>query len=125
MNIDTPVKLIDYHFQRTDHLFAKLHIAYQGADMQINGEGNGRLDAAANALRTHLNRTFDIQYYSEHALTSGSTSKAVAYVKILDCTKKEQWGVGIHDDIIAASLQALCSALNRAIQQKEGNQSCQ
>lgn len=120
MNIATPIELMDYHFRRTDHLFAQLHIACDGKKMEIDGEGNGRLDAAANALRTHLHRSFDIQYYTEHALTSGSTSKAVAYVKILDCTHKEQWGVGIHDDIIAASLQALCSALNRAIQQKEG-----
>ena len=87
--------------------------------MELCGEGNGRLDAAANSLRTHLGRTFEIQDYSEHALSRGSSAKAVAYVKILDCTQKEQWGVGIHDDIIAASLQALCSALNRAIRQKE------
>ena len=120
MNVTTPVELIDYHFQRSDHLHAQLHVKYQNQDMEICGDGNGRLDAAANALRNHLKRTFEIQDYSEHALTSGSTSKAVAYVKILDCDHKEQWGVGIHDDIIAASLQALCSALNRAIAQKEG-----
>lgn len=119
MNVKTPITLQDYHFQRSDHLHAQLHITYDDQEMEINGDGNGRLDAAANALREHLNRTFEIQHYSEHALTSGSSSKAVAYVKILDCTQKEQWGVGIHDDIIAASLRALCSALNRAIQQKE------
>lgn len=119
MNVHTPIELKDYQFQRSDHLHADLHITYQGTDMDIDGDGNGRLDAAANALRKHLHRTFEIQDYSEHALTSGSSSKAAAYVKILDCTGKEQWGVGIHDDIIAASLHALCSALNRAIQQKE------
>lgn len=119
MNVKEPIELKDYHFERSDHLHADLHITYQGTDMNISGDGNGRLDAAANALRHNLHRTFEIQDYSEHALTSGSTSKAVTYVKILDCTNKEQWGVGIHDDIIVSSLQALCSALNRAITQKE------
>lgn len=119
MNVSAPIELVDYHFQRSDHLHAQLHVTYQGQAMELCGEGNGRLDAAANALRTHLGRTFEIQDYSEHALSRGSSAKAVAYVKILDCTQKEQWGVGIHDDIIAASLQALCSALNRAIRQKE------
>lgn len=119
MNVQSPIELQDYHFQRSDHLHAELYIAYNGQPMEISGDGNGRLDAAANALRNNLNRTFEIQDYSEHALTSGSSSQAVAYVKILDCTGKEQWGVGIHDDIIAASLYALCSALNRAINQKE------
>ena len=119
MNVQTPIELLDYHFERDAHLHADLHVRYQGQELAISGDGNGRLDAAANALRQHLDRTFEIQDYSEHALSSGSTSKAVAYVKILDCTNKEQWGVGLHDDIIQASLYALCSALNRAIQQKE------
>ncbi|MCI9291753.1 MAG: 2-isopropylmalate synthase [Erysipelotrichaceae bacterium] len=119
MNVDCPIALIDYHFKRSDHLHADLHIQYNGSELEISGDGNGRLDAAANALRKNLDRSFEIQDYSEHALSSGSTSKAVAYVKILDCQGIEQWGVGIHDDIIAASLRALCSALNRAITQKE------
>lgn len=119
MNIETPIHLIDYEFERSDHMHCDMKIAYNGVEMNLAGDGNGRLDAAANALRTHLNRTFEVQDYSEHAMSSGSTSKAVAYVKILDCQGLQQWGVGIHDDIIAASIQALCSALNRAIKKKE------
>lgn len=122
MNVEAPIKLNDYHFVRTDHLMGTLSITYEGKEMDIIGRGNGRLDAVANALRNNLSRSFDIQDYTEHALTTGSTSQAVAYVKILDCQGKEQWGVGIHDDIIAASIIALFSALNRAITQKESKE---
>lgn len=121
MNVEAPIKLFDYHFVRSDDLLGTLSIEYNGECKDIIGRGNGRLDAVANALRKNLNKTFEIQDYTEHALTTGSTSQAVAYVKILDCRGMEQWGVGIHDDIIAASIKALFSALNRAIIQKEEN----
>lgn len=41
--------------------------------------------------------------YEEHALTQGTSSKAIAYV----CIKKENtvyWGAGIDEDIIKASI---------------------
>ena len=65
-----------------------------------------------------MNLTFDILDYKEHALSKGPSSRAVSYVKIIDCRKKNQWGVGLHDDIIASSVQALFSAINRAVAQQ-------
>lgn len=119
MNIAAPIDLLDYHFTRGEDIATTLHISYKGKEMDIEAHGNGRLDAVANALRNNLDRTFEIQDYSEHSLSSGSTSQAVSYVKIIDCDQNIQWGVGIHDDIIQASIKALFSALNRAIIQKE------
>lgn len=119
MNVTTPISLIDYHFIRSDIMMGTLSIDNNGKKMDIIGRGNGRLDAVANALRDNLGKSFDIEDYTEHALSQGSTSQAVAYVKIVDCRGKKQWGVAVHDDIIAASIMALFSALNRAITQKE------
>ncbi len=96
-----------------------LTLSYHGETMDITGRGNGRLDAVANAIRKNLHLTFDILDYNEHSLTSGSTSQACAYVQIFDCMNENRFGVGIHDDIIAASIYALTSAINRAILGKD------
>lgn len=79
----------------------------------IDSKGNGRLDSIANALREHLNLSFDILDYSEHALKNGSNAKAIAYVQI-ESNGKKYFGAGIDNDIIKASVYALVSALNRA-----------
>ena len=81
--------------------------------MSIDSKGNGRLDSVANALREHLNLSFDILDYSEHALKNGSNAKAIAYVQI-ESNSKKYFGAGIDNDIIKASVYALVSALNRA-----------
>ena len=80
----------------------------------IDSKGNGRLDSVANALREHLNLSFDILDYSEHALKNGSNAKAIAYVQI-ESNGKKYFGAGIDNDIIKASVYALVSALNRAL----------
>ena len=95
-----------------------MNITYEGKTQFITATGNGRLDAVSNALRDNMELTFDILDYKEHALSKGSSSRAVSYVKIIDCRKKNQWGVGLHDDIIASSVQALFSAINRAVAQR-------
>ncbi len=114
-NLNAPLEMMDYHFVRGDEMSVNLSITQDGIQKDITGKGNGRLDAVANALRSNLGLTFDILDYSEHSLAKGSNSQAVAYVQIDDCMNEERFGVGVHDDIIAASIHALFSAINRAI----------
>ena len=77
------------------------------------GVGNGRLDAISNAIKQQLGISYSDLTYEEHALTRGSTSKAISYVSIADEKGNHVWGAGINDDIIASSIQALFSAVNR------------
>lgn len=122
MNINEPFKLMEYHFTQGDKVGCRACVEVDGTMQEIEGKGNGRLDALSNALRNHLNVTFEVLDYKEHATSVGSTSKAVSYVKIVDCRQKNQWGVGLDEDIIASSLKALFSALNRAVTQKRNEQ---
>lgn len=115
VNLNEPLEMIDYHFIRSEQMMVTLSIKYNGSQKDIMGRGNGRLDAVANALRQNLGLSFDILDYNEHSLSAGSSSKAVAYVEIMDCMEEDRFGVGVHDDIIAASIQALVSAINRAL----------
>jgi len=85
-----------------------------GKKETLRASGNGPLDAFCEALRSELGLTFTLQTYHEHALTKGSSSKAVSYIMITDGDNKEFWGAGVDTDIIVASIKALLSAMNRA-----------
>lgn len=113
VNAQAPYGLGDFHFNKEkDGFSCTLHMFDHGKLAASNGSGNGRLDAISNALRQEASLCFEILDYKEHALTRGSTSKAVSYVKVED-DHQVYWGVGIHEDIITASVQALFTAINR------------
>lgn len=116
ININTHVNLVDYHFVRKpDSIKALLTIESDETVKDISAEGNGRLDAVSNAIKRHLGIEYSNLTYTEHALSTGSTSKAVTYVSITDSDGKTHWGAGVHNDIIAASICALISAINKKL----------
>ena len=116
VGINAPVELVDYHFvRRGETIKAIITINQNGETYDISAEGNGRLDAVSNAIKKHLCIDYTNLTYTEHALTSASTSKAVTYVSITFGDGKTVWGAGVHDDIIASSICALMCAINRKI----------
>ena len=114
VNVNEPLQLIDYHFTRTPDIHTVVTVKVNGEQKDIDAKGNGRLDAVSNALKENLGMDYSIHTYTEHALQEGSTSQAVAYVGITLPDGKVSWGAGVNDDIIAASIQALFSAINRS-----------
>ncbi len=116
VGINSPIELLDYHFvRRGDTIKAIITINQNGDACDVSAEGNGRLDAVSNAIKKHLNIEYTNLTYTEHALTSDSSSKAVTYVSITFGDGKTVWGAGVHDDIIASSICALMCAINRKI----------
>ncbi len=114
VNINAPLSLVDYHFVRSgDSIKALITVEHNGEIKDIAAEGNGRLDAVSNALKKNLGISYSNLTYTEHALEQGSSSQAVSYVGITDDRGKVSWGAGIHDDIIASSICALFSAINK------------
>jgi len=85
-----------------------------GEEVWVDAVGNGPLDAFCEGLRKTLNLNFKLHAYHEHALTRGSSSKAVTYIEIIDQDKGSWWGAGVDSDIIISSIKALLSALNRS-----------
>lgn len=118
VNVNGPLEKVDYHFKRDEDtsvtdIRVSLSLKENGEEKEIVAYGNGRLDAVANAL--HANGIlFSNLTYEEHALDMGSTSKAVSYVSIQLPGGDVCWGTGLEDDIIASSISALFSAVNRA-----------
>jgi 2-isopropylmalate synthase len=86
----------------------------QGPGATIRPSATVPLDAFCTALRDGLGLQFVLHSYHEHALTRGSSSKAVSYIEILDQDKESWWGAGVDTDIIVASIKSLLSALNRS-----------
>ncbi len=123
VNVFDPIDITDASFQKVpdydkselpDGIRVDINVTIKNKQYEFDSLGNGRLDAISNALKKSP-YTFDYEFitYSEHALTSDSSSKAVAYIAIAARDGRIFWGVGTHDDIILASVNALVSALNR------------
>lgn len=118
VNINSCIKLVDYHFVRTPEINVTLTVEIDGETKELKATGNGRLDAVSNAVKKQLGIEFSELTYEEHALTKGSSSQAITYVSITKPDGKKVWGAGIHDDIIASSINALFSAINRSLEEK-------
>jgi len=96
--------------QNIERLTLKLKCNGQGA--LLHGEGNGPIDAIVDALGLR----FDVLSYEEHSMGSGSDARAVAFVEITTPARATLFGVGLHENIVTASLMAILSAVNRALQ---------
>jgi len=88
-------------------------IYIDGREKALHASGNGPLDAFCTALKEDAGLEFTLHAYHEHALTKGSSSKAVSYIEVLDSKGEGWWGAGVDTDIIISSIKALLSALNR------------
>lgn len=111
------------HFKQNDGIMAEASISFGGKTTVVDANGNGRLDAVSNTLKQFFGISYELSTYEEHALSHGSSSKAIAYVGIT-CEGKNYWGVGMDEDIIKASISALVVAVNKLpqIQQNEEGQ---
>lgn len=95
-----------------DHEFTATASSLAGQS-SVRGLGAGPLDALADAFR-QVGVTVDVLSYAEHAVASGSDAMAVAYV---NCRINDHnvWAVGMDSSILAAGVQAVLAAVNRAL----------
>lgn len=118
VNIDSPIKLCEVHFEQNSVFTAHVTIERDGEKTVLTGTGNGRLDAVDDAFDEILKGKYTIDTYEEHAISSGSDSKACAYIGLSESDGNITWGVGIQNDIINASVIGLISAINLAVKNK-------
>ena len=100
------------HFRQDDGIMAEATIQYGEKKTIVDANGNGRLDAISNTIKQYFGITYELSTYEEHALSHGSSSKAMAYVGITH-DGKNYWGAGMDEDIIKASIHALVVAVNK------------
>ena len=100
------------HFKQTDGIMAEVVICCGDKKTVVDANGNGRLDAVSNTIKQYFGVSYELSVYEEHAVSKGTSSKAMAYVGIL-CNGVSYWGAGLEEDIITASINALVVAVNK------------
>lgn len=83
--------------------------------LKLSGHGNGPIEAFFQSMKAAdlIDKSVRLSTYSEHALSEGADSKAVAYIQVAKTDGKACFGVGIDPSINGASLKALLCALSR------------
>lgn len=112
-DVQTPISYVSS--QSSDN-GASLTLTVQSpsGQVQLSGQGNGPIDAAANALSAHIGQTISVIDYSEHAIGQGSNVEAVCYVEVkVGDAHQAIFGVGKDSNISIAAVKALLNAVNR------------
>jgi len=112
----TPLKYMTHHLSETDDYSGVQNISVRlqlhEKMITLHGQGNGPIDAFVNALGLGI----QIHHYEERSRNGGSNADAIAYVEIAgDLLQGSLHGVGIHSNIVTASILAILSAVNRAL----------
>ena len=89
------------------------HIAEEGIERPLFGEGEGALSAFVDAWMRHSGQHVNVVDYSEHAIGSGTDAEAAAYIQ-LNVDGQRFSGAALDHDTVSASLKAVLSALSRA-----------
>jgi len=88
-------------------------VTINGEAKEIHGTGNGPIDAYIHALKEEMGIDMTVVDYHEHAISQGSDAVAAAYVEARNGDGQTVFGVGVHKNIVQASLLAITSAANR------------
>ena len=121
LDIKTPyefvkLKVEDFEGEKREEFDTTVILDYMdhGEAKTFTASGNGPIDAVKRGIIENIGMDVKILDYEEHALQSGSNSKAAAYIHLLDVDSgKAIHGVGVSSNITRASVRAIFSALNR------------
>ncbi|QNE04270.1 2-isopropylmalate synthase [Croceicoccus marinus] len=90
-------------------------VSVKGEERSVSGRGNGLISSVIATLRDSFDLALEVNDYSEHALNKGSDARAAAYVECVTPNGDTVWGVGIDEDVATASVRAILSAANGAL----------
>ncbi len=109
--------LVTYHAHRLagDGRGIEIDVAIDGTRLTLQGQGSGPIDAAVDALGLPLS----VHAYEERATGTGAGAQALAIVEAsLHGLPGATFGVGLHHNIVTASVQAVVGVANRLLQRR-------
>jgi len=115
LDVQAPYEFVGYSHEASDagdRLRAEIRL--DGNAAEIEGSGNGPIDALVHALVGFTGIPLRVLDYHEHATGAGADASAAAYVEV-EVDGDPVWGVGIHPSIVTASLHAVVNAVNRSL----------
>ena len=114
IDANTPYMLEHFHADGVKGLMrCRASILKNNQRLDITGEGNGPIAAFAHGLIAAGTAPFEVAFYSEHSLGSGSEASAIAYIQVQRKDGQSAFGAGVDTSIEIASIKAVLSALNR------------
>ncbi|MBI3896940.1 MAG: 2-isopropylmalate synthase [Gammaproteobacteria bacterium] len=107
----SPVSYIEHHlFEQGSRQGIALTVNLFDKTLTLRGAGNGPIDATLDALRSGMR----LQSYEERSTGSGADATAVAFVEMAaDGIPGATFGVGMHPNIVTASIFAIINSVNR------------
>jgi 2-isopropylmalate synthase len=87
----------------------EVELTKDGESRHLQGQGDGAISAFVDALDVEVR----IMDYHEHAIGTGTDTRAACYVELRVGDGPTGFGVGVHHDIVTASFLAILSAVNR------------
>ncbi len=121
LDVEKTWKLLKHTFKETNVRGQSAEVGFEGViskndvPMELTGHGNGPIDAFFQSISNTEIGDYHFVNYSEHAISQGSGSKAVAYIELKTPGGNSVFGVGMSSNINRASLRAILCAINRAI----------
>lgn len=118
MDVYEPYHLLKYKIfeerESDDHIVVEFKgiIEKFGMAREIEGKGNGPIDAFFKALRSINFEGYSFKSYNEHAISDGADSQAVSYIQLMH-NGKNVFGVGVDSNISVASIKGILCAINR------------
>ncbi len=120
LNISAPYSLTRAKFYEEAVAGSSANVTHFSGILNVRGEfvplesrGNGPIDAFFGALVQAGIEGYSFLTYSEHAISSGSDSQAVAYIQLQAPGGRHLYGVGTEHNINFASVKGILSAINR------------
>jgi 2-isopropylmalate synthase len=111
-----PVRYVEHHlFEHAEAQGIRLVVEIGGTRHLLVGEGNGPIDAAVHALQgagIHVT----VRSFEERSLAAShdaGEARACAFLELTADGRGDCYGVGLHGNIVTASIRALISGVNR------------
>ena len=113
----TPLRLDSYETSKVsnDEVTCSAKIILNGKTQEINGSGNGPINAFVHALEEAGLKDFKLTDYRQHSIGGGSATESAAFIQLQTKAGRVAYGCGINASIEKSGLLALVSAYRNRV----------
>ena len=94
-------------------------VTSNGVAHKFEGVGNGPIEAFIDGFQREFGHKIRITGYNEHAIGDGADASALCIVEAQVDAGQPVFGVGMHGNIVSASLKAIVCAVNRSLLERD------
>jgi 2-isopropylmalate synthase len=113
---NAPLELISFDSGKEhgkEEISCSAIIKFNGEQKEVQGRGNGPINAFVNGLDENGLKDFKLTDYRQHSIGGGSATESAAFVQLQTKVGRVAYGCGINSSIEKSGLLALVNAYNR------------